>query len=141
MKPALLLPSSGAEVLSEINTTPLVDVMLVLLIVFLITIPVVSVSIKLNLPQERVQARQAKPDTVVVSVNAAGAVFWHDTRLAGEAELLLRLRRLVREQPQAQLHIRGDAAATFVSVDRVLQQARQAGVAHIALLTTPPRPQ
>ena len=87
-------PSSGDddEVISTINTTPLVDVMLVLLIIFLITIPVVTTSIPVALPKERVEIRETKPENIIISVDKAGSIFWYDARVSDVEALVLRLK-------------------------------------------------
>src|SRR5688500_9875564 len=86
--------------IATINTTPLVDVMLVLLIIFLITIPVVTTSIPVALPKERIEARETTPQTIVISVDRSGAVFWHDARLPGTEALVDRLKAAAVQQPQ-----------------------------------------
>src|SRR5438445_13858303 len=103
-------PASGDEdeVMSAINTTPLVDVMLVLLIIFLITIPVVTTSIPVALPKERVEVRETKPENVIISVDKAGNVFWYEARLSGTEALVARLKEVSAKTPQPEVQIRGD---------------------------------
>jgi biopolymer transport protein ExbD len=125
-------------ILSEINTTPLVDVMLVLLIIFLITIPVVTTSIKVELPKESNQVRETKPENVVVSVNTAGDIFWYDARVQGKEDLLARMRKISKMDPQPELQIRGDGRASFEGVGKVLGAATQAGVTKVGFITEPP---
>ena len=125
-------------VMSRINTTPLVDVMLVLLIIFLITIPVVTTSIRLSLPQERVQERQTRPETIILSVDRLGNIFWYDTPVRSSAELTTRLRKRVALTPQAEVQIRGDAAARYEGVGRVMAACQRAGIARVAFITEPP---
>jgi biopolymer transport protein ExbD len=124
--------------LSEINTTPLVDVMLVLLIIFLITIPVINTSVAVRLPKEANQLRQSQADTVVISVDARGATYWFDARLRDPQSLRQRLSEVAAHQPQPEVHIRGDARADFEAVARVLQTAQAAGIARIGFVTEPP---
>ena len=131
-------PESEDALIATINTTPLVDVMLVLLIIFLITIPVVNSSILVSLPREPVQARQAGPQNVIVTVDAQGEIYWFDSRLAGPQVLLERLGRMAVQQPQPELHIRADARADYQSVGQVVYAAQRAGVARIGFLTEPP---
>jgi biopolymer transport protein ExbD len=131
-------PDAGDALMAEINTTPLVDVMLVLLIIFLITIPVVNSSIAVNLPREPNQARQASPDNVIVTVDAQGAVYWFDTRLPERKDLAELLAKVAVMQPQPELHIRGDARADYEAVGQVVYAAQQAGLARIGFLTEPP---
>jgi biopolymer transport protein ExbD len=126
------------DMLSEINTTPLVDVMLVLLIIFLITVPVINTSVVLRLPKEANQLRQSQPDTVLVSVDASGGTYWFDTRLNDAQSLQAHLRQVAALQPQPEVHIRGDARADFAGVARVLQAAQAAGISKVGFVTEPP---
>ena len=102
-------PASGEdEVMSAINTTPLVDVMLVLLIIFLITIPAVTTSIKLELPNERIEVRETKPENVIISVDKTGNVFWYDQRMNNVNALVDKLKKVSTLDPQPEVQIRGD---------------------------------
>lgn len=123
-------------VISEINTTPLVDVMLVLLIIFLITIPVVTTSIKVDLPKESNAIRETKPDNIVISVNAAGGIFWFDTPVS-TTELSKRLVQLAAKNPQPEVQIRGDLTTDYRGVGTVVSAVQAAGVTHIAFVTEP----
>jgi len=125
--------------LSEINTTPLVDVMLVLLIIFLITIPVINTSVAVRLPQQANQLRQSQPETVLISIDAAGQSYWFDARLSDPQSLQDRLQQIAGQLPQPAVHIRGDARADFEAVARVLYACQQAGIAHIGFVTEPTR--
>jgi biopolymer transport protein ExbD len=98
--------------MNQINTTPLVDVMLVLLIIFLITIPVVTTSIPINLPKERVEERQSRPDNIIVSVDRDGGIFWFDTPVANVDDLTARLKNISGMKPQPTVQIRGDTPAS-----------------------------
>jgi len=124
-------------VLSDINTTPLVDVMLVLLIIFLITIPVVTTSIPVKLPSESVQLRETKPDSIILSVNREGRIFWFDTPVRNRNDLLPRLQTVARMKPQPDVQIRGDQAAQYEGVGRVLLECQRAGIAKVAFITEP----
>jgi biopolymer transport protein ExbD len=124
--------------IAEINTTPLVDVMLVLLIIFLITVPVVNSSILVSLPREQVQVRETRPENVIVSVDADGAIYWFETRLAGPDQLAQRLALVAARQPQPEVHIRGDARADYDSIGRVVFAAQQMGIERIGFITEPP---
>ena len=139
---AMELSLSGEQnddsMLSEINTTPLVDVMLVLLIIFLITIPVVNAAVAVNLPRETNQLRQALPETVIVSVDANGVNYWFDAKLASNDLLQERLARVARQQPQPEVHIRADARSDYAAVARVVYACQEAGIARIGFLTEPP---
>jgi biopolymer transport protein ExbD len=122
-------------VLSEINTTPLVDVMLVLLIIFLITIPVINTSVALRLPKQQAQLRQSQPETVVISVDAQGGGYWFDARLTDWPSLQDKLNQFARQSAQPQVHIRGDARADYEAVARVLYACQQAGITRIGFVT------
>ena len=124
-------------VLSEINTTPLVDVMLVLLIIFLITIPVINTSVAVRLPKEINQLRQSQPQTVVISVDARGGTYWFDARLANPQSLHDKLRQIATQTPQPEVHIRGDARSDYEAVARVLYACQQAGITRIGFVTDP----
>jgi biopolymer transport protein ExbD len=127
------------EVMGTINTTPLVDVMLVLLIIFLITIPVVTTSIKVDLPKEQNVVRQAKPETVVISVNQAGQIYLYDTPVKTPAELIERLKKFAAMKPQPDVQIRGDAQSAFESVGRVMYAVQRAGITQVGFITDPAR--
>jgi biopolymer transport protein ExbD len=133
-------PSSGDEdeVISTINTTPLVDVMLVLLIIFLITIPVVTTSIPVALPKERVEVRETKPENIIISVDKSGAIFWYDARVPNTEALVAKLKAVSRMKPQPEVQIRGDSAARYDGVGKVLYACQRAGIAKVAFITEPP---
>ena len=124
--------------IAAINTTPLVDVMLVLLIIFLITIPVVNSSVVVSLPRQEIQARETRPENVIVSVDADGAIYWFDTRLTSPDQLAQRLALVAAKQPQPEVHIRGDARADYDSIGRVVFAAQQMGIERIGFITEPP---
>ena len=132
-------PSSGEdEVMSAINTTPLVDVMLVLLIIFLITIPAVTTSIKLDLPKERIEVRETKPENVIISVDKAGNVFWYDQRMPNVNTLVDKLKKVSTLDPQPEVQIRGDLGAPYEGVGKVLYACQRAGIVKVAFITEPP---
>ena len=126
--------SDEDEVMSAINTTPLVDVMLVLLIIFLITIPAVTTSIKLNLPKERVEVRE----NVIISVDQAGGIFWYDTRMSNVDALVDKLKKVSSMKPQPEVQIRGDFASRYEGVGKVLYACQRAGIVKVAFITEPP---
>ena len=131
-------PSDGDdELLTTINTTPLVDVMLVLLIIFLITIPVVTTSVKVDLPREVQQPRETKPDNIILSVNARGQAFLYDTPLRNQAEMVKQLQTLADKKPQPEVQIRGDAQTDYEAVGRVLFAAQSAGLTKVRFVTDP----
>ena len=140
-------PSAGdEELLTTINTTPLVDVMLVLLIIFLITIPVVTTSVKVELPHEVQQPRQTQPDNLILSVNAQGQAYVYDSPVRSNAELIQQLKTFAEKKPQPEVQIRGDANTDFEAVGRVLYAAQVAGLTKVRFVTdpqgaTPPAPQ
>jgi biopolymer transport protein ExbD len=132
-------PGQGEDpLIASINTTPLVDVMLVLLIIFLITIPVVNSSIAVSLPREQNPQRDAQQENVIVTVDATGATWWFETRLPDTESLKQLLVKIAAMQPQPELHIRGDVRADYDAVGRVVLAAQQAGIARIGFLTEPP---
>jgi len=126
------------EVVSAINTTPLVDVMLVLLIIFLITIPVATHTVKLQLPKDANQPTQTKPGNVVLAVTADGQAWWNETPVRSRADLLARLEKLAAMKPQPQVQIRGDAKARYESVGRVVAACQEAGLGHVDFITEQP---
>ena len=125
------------KVVSDINTTPLVDVMLVLLIIFLITIPVVTSSIPVELPKERNVPTQTKPENVVLAVDRDGEVYWNTLRMANQNELVERLKKVSVLDPQREVHIRGDLNVRFESIGRVVVAAQRAGILRIGFITEP----
>ena len=130
--------SGEDEVVSTINTTPLVDVMLVLLIIFLITIPVVTQTVPLNLPKETNIARQTKPENIDISVNKDGDVFWNTQVVPDSEALFQKLETVAVMNPQPEVHIRGDQNARYESVGRVVFACQRAAIAKISFVTEPP---
>jgi len=126
------------EMNSTINTTPLVDVMLVLLIIFLITIPVVTQSIQMQLPQERNLPTQTKPENIVISVNRDGEWFWGMERVPDIETLVARLKVQAVKEPQPEVHIRGDSEVRYESVGRVVVACQRAGILKVGFITEPP---
>ena len=130
--------SDEDEVTSTINTTPLVDVMLVLLIIFLITIPVVTQTIPMSLPKETNIARQTKPENIEISVNKDGDVFWNARPVADNEALFQRLKKIAVMTPQPEVHIRGDEKTRYESVGRVVFACQRASILKISFVTEPP---
>lgn len=124
-------------VMSTINTTPLVDVMLVMLIIFLITIPVVTTSIPVTLPKERVEMRETKPENIIISVDKTGAIFWYDQRVANLDTLVDKLKKVSTATPQPEVQIRGDQSATYEGVGKILYACQRAGIVKVAFITEP----
>ena len=137
---AMNVGSDGGEdeVVSTINTTPLVDVMLVLLIIFLITIPVVIHTVPLDLPKERNQPRQTKPENISISVNRDGDIFWGLTRITDNEDLVKRLKEKSVLNPQPEVHIRGDLRARYESIGRVVFGCQRAGIVEVNFIIEPP---
>ena len=126
------------EIVSAINTTPLVDVMLVLLIIFLITIPVVTHTVPVQLPKETNLPRQTKPENVILSVNKDGDVFWNEQKVAGSDALVARLKKVSVLTPQPEVQIRGDGGARYEYVGKVVFACQRAGIVKIGFITEPP---
>jgi len=124
--------------MSEINTTPLVDVMLVMLIIFLITIPVVTTSIPVQLPKETNEVRETKPENIVISVDQKGGIFWNELKIANTAALIDRLKKIAVLVPQPEVQIRGDGSANYDSVGRIIYACQRAGIAKVGFITEPP---
>jgi biopolymer transport protein ExbD len=133
-------PADGDEdaVVSAINTTPLVDVMLVLLIIFLITIPVVTTSIPVQLPKERNEIRETKPENIILSVDAKGGIFWNDLRIPTTNALIERLKKIAVLDPQPEVQIRGDGSANYDSVGKIIYACQRAGISKVGFIMEPP---
>ncbi|HEY6645206.1 biopolymer transporter ExbD [Povalibacter sp.] len=123
--------------MNEINTTPLVDVMLVLLIVFMITIPVITKTVPLDLPQVRNQPTQTKPENISIAVNRDGQVFWNAGLVADNNELLNRLKEVAVLVPQPEVHVRADQRTKYEYVGRVILDAQRAGIMKVGFITEP----
>jgi len=126
------------EVISTINTTPLVDVMLVLLIIFLITIPVVTHTVAVKLPAEINEPYKTNPDNITLAVNKDGDLFWNEQFVASSDILLEKLKVVAVKVPQPELNIRGDQNARYEFIGKVLLTAQRAGIAKIGFITEPP---
>ena len=130
--------SEEQEVMAAINTTPLVDVMLVLLIIFLITIPVVVQQIPVKLPEERNVVTQTKPENIVIAVNKDGDVFWNMEYMRDSRALFDKLKVIAVQVPQPEVHIRADQETRYESVGRVVATAQRASILKIGFITEPP---
>lgn len=124
------------EVMNEINMTPLVDVMLVLLIIFIITVPVMKHAVNIDLPRATSEPEVAKPENILFSVASDGSYFWNDQKITDE-ELPARLAAEAAKDPQPELHIRGDKAVRYERVAKAMSEAREAGVRKIGFITDP----
>jgi len=124
------------EVMNEINMTPLVDVMLVLLIIFIITVPVMKHSVNIDLPRASNEQQLIKPETLRLSVDAAGGYYLDDAKIPDNA-LAPRLKLAAAQNPQPDLHIRGDKAVRYERVAQAMAAAQQAGLRKIGFITEP----
>ena len=124
------------DVMNEINMTPLVDVMLVLLIIFMITIPVMKHAVNIDLPRASNQPQDAKPQTIRLSVDEKGQYFWNEIPTSDEA-IQLQLKAAAAQAPQPELHIRGDKAVRYERVAQVMAVAQLAGIKKIGFITEP----
>ena len=130
------LESDDGDILSEINMVPLIDVMLVLLIVFIVTLPVVRHAVSVDLPQASSQASRDKPETVRLSIDAQGQYHWNQEMLSDEA-LQARLETAATQQPQPELHINGDKAVRYERVAQAMAAAQRAGIRRMGFATQP----
>src|SRR4051812_10572039 len=130
--------SADDEVIVNINTTPLVDVMMVMLIIFLITIPVVVQNVPVELPKERNVPTQTKPENIVIAVNKDGDVFWNLEYMKDNKALFEKLKTIAVLVPQPEIHIRADQDARYESVGRVVATAQRASILKIGFITEPP---
>ena len=126
------------EVIGTINTTPLVDVMLVLLIIFLITIPVVTHTVPVKLPDERNQPYQTKPENINLSVTREGEIFWNEQLMPDMETLVAKLKEASGQKPQPEVHIRGDQEARYEFVGKVILAAQRAGIVKVGFVLVPP---
>ncbi|HTD04504.1 biopolymer transporter ExbD [Undibacterium sp.] len=126
------------EVNSTINTTPLVDVMLVLLIIFLITIPVVTHTVPVKLPAETNQPYKTKPENINLAIDKEGQMYWNEAPVPNTQALLNKLKKIAVMVPQPEVHIRGDQNAPYEFVGRVILTAQRAGIAKVAFVLEPP---
>ncbi|CAI3953605.1 ExbD/TolR family protein [Commensalibacter communis] len=128
------------EVVSEINTTPLVDIMLVLLIIFLITIPVATHSEQVNLPERMSHMTIVKQGNIVLAVDGQGKMFWDEQPISDISTLNTKLAEIAALKPQPQIQIRGDINARYEFVGKVVEACQQAGIRRVDFITQPPKP-
>ena len=138
---AMSVGSSGGEdaPMSEINTTPLVDVMLVLLIIFLITIPVITKTVKVSLPKAANIATQTKPENITVAVDSEGQIYWNNTPVSDTNALIELVKVEAVKDPQPEIHIRGDSEARYEDIGRVMYSIQRGGVVKVGFITEPDR--
>ena len=122
--------------MAEINTTPMVDVMLVLLVIFIITAPLLTHAVKIDLPQASSQPNPEKPDTVTLSINAEGKLFWNDAPFE-DAELASRLATEAQKKPQPELHLRAERVTPYQKLAEIMSAAQSAGIMRIGFVTDP----
>jgi biopolymer transport protein ExbD len=134
---AISFAGEEAEAMSDINVTPLVDVMLVLLIIFIITIRVIIQQVPVELPKATNLPTQTKPENITIAVDKQGDIFWNTQKLSGQDDLKARLRVVARIEPQPEIHIRGDASVRYQFVGQVLVATQQIGIRKVAFITTP----
>lgn len=131
-------PNGEDDVIAAINTTPLVDVMLVMLIIFLITIPVVTTSIPVTLPKERVEVRESKPENIIISVDTSGGIYWYEAKVPNVEVLVEKLKKVAVAKPQPEVQIRGDLSSRYEGVGKILYACQRAGIVKVAFITEPP---
>lgn len=124
------------EVVSEINMVPLIDVMLVMLIIFILTVPVLTHSVNLDLPRAENTPNLVKPDTVNLSITTDGSVYWNDESLS-EEQLAQRLEAAAASDPQPEIFIRGDRKVEYEHVARVMATVQRSGVLKLGFVTEP----
>jgi biopolymer transport protein ExbD len=128
-----------ATVMSSINTTPLVDVMLVLLIIFLITIPVITKTVPVVLPKAVNIPTRTKPENITIAVDKDGNIYWNDKRVADRSALLGFIKEAAVRKPQPEIHIRGDKDTRYEAIGRVMYAIQRGGVQKVGFLTEPDR--
>ena len=127
------------EVMSAINTTPLVDVMLVLLIIFLITVPVITKTVNLDLPKATNIATQTKPENITVAIDRQGKVYWKESLVPDNQVLADLIRSAAITVPQPEVHVRGDRAGRYEHVGRVILALQKGGIQKIGFISEPDR--
>jgi biopolymer transport protein ExbD len=131
--------SDEASVMASINTTPLVDVMLVLLIIFLITIPVITKTVPVVLPKAVNIPTRTKPENITIAVDKDGNIYWNDKRVADRSALLGFIKEAAVRKPQPEIHIRGDKDTRYEAIGRVMYAIQRGGVQKVGFLTEPDR--
>jgi biopolymer transport protein ExbD len=130
--------NDGGRPMAEINMVPLIDVMLVLLIIFIVTAPLLTHSIRINLPKATTQTNLEKPETVTLSIDASGNLFWDNSRV-DDAQLAANLAAAARRNPQPELHLRAEKTTQYQRLAEVMSAAQNAGVIKIGFITEPVR--
>ena len=130
-------PGEEQGVMANINTTPLVDVMLVLLIIFLITIPVITKTVPVKLPNANNIPTQTKPEDITIAVDAAGNIYWNEKQIADDNQFLTMIEQQAVKVPQPEIHIRGDQQAAYKFIGHVLYDLERGGMVKVAFITEP----
>lgn len=128
--------TSHTAPMSEINTTPLVDVMLVLLVIFIITAPLLTHAVKIDLPQASSQPLPEKPEVISVSIDGSGKMYWNDVPMV-QGELSVKLQQIAKQEPQPELHIRADKETRYQILAEVMADAQNAGVTKLGFVSEP----
>ena len=131
--------SEADEPISTINTTPLVDVMLVLLIIFLITIPVITKTVKVTLPKAANIATETKPENITVAVDSSGTIYWNNTAVPDTTALIELVKVEAVKDPQPEIHIRGDAESRYEDIGKVMYSIQRGGIVKVGFITEPDR--
>lgn len=131
--------ADAEEPISTINTTPLVDVMLVLLIIFLITIPVITKTVKVTLPKAANIATDTKPENITVAVDSSGTIYWNNTAVPDTTALIELVKVEAVKDPQPEIHIRGDAESRYEDVGKVMYSIQRGGIVKVGFITEPDR--
>ena len=129
--------SASGGMMATINTTPLVDVMLVLLIIFLITIPVITKTVPLTLPKAVNIPTQTKPENITIAVDREGNIYWNDKAVKSQEALLDQMKAVAVQKPQPEIHIRGDKDTRYEAVGRVMYMVQRGGIQKVGFLTEP----
>ena len=137
---AMSVGSGGEDELnSTINTTQLVDVMLVLLIIFLITIPVITKTVKVSLPKAANIPTETKPENITIAVDAQGNIYWNNEQIGTRDQLVEMIKVEALKDPQPEIHIRGDSNSRYEDVGRVLYSVQRGGIVKVGFITEPDR--
>lgn len=128
--------TSHSAPMSEINTTPLVDVMLVLLVIFIITAPLLTHAVKIDLPQASSQPLPEKPEVISVSIDASGKMYWNDVPMV-QGELKFKLQQIANQKPQPELNIRADKETRYQILAEVMADAQNAGITKLGFVSEP----
>jgi biopolymer transport protein ExbD len=134
---AMSVGEDAGGAIASINTTPLVDVMLVLLIIFLITIPVINKTVPVQLPKAVNIPTQTKPENITIAVDKEGNIYWNDRKTTNRTELLGLIEAAAVRKPQPEIHIRGDKEARYEAIGKVMYAIQRGGIVKVGFLTEP----